>query len=87
MDVDDASRSHAAEMIGWVVPLGHAPRAGGWYGHQSALADPAGCGAFWARSARTRTERYIGPISGPPGAAPFSPAIPGYQRATTTSLG
>ena len=49
MDVDDASRSHAAEMIGW-LPLGQrlglAPRAGGWYGHQSALAGPAGCGAL-----------------------------------------
>jgi hypothetical protein len=45
MDFDDPSRIHAAEVIVW-LPLGHAPRAGGWHGHQSALADPAGCGAL-----------------------------------------
>ena len=45
MDFDDPSRIHAAEVIVW-LPLGHAPRAGGWHGHQSALAGPAGCGAL-----------------------------------------
>ena len=45
MDFDDPSRIHAAEVIVW-LPLGHAPRAGGWHGHQSALAGAARCGAL-----------------------------------------
>ena len=48
MDFDDPSRIHAAEVIVW-LPLGHAPRAGGWHGHQSR---PAGWPSWVRRLGR-----------------------------------